>query len=309
MRRPELTSLRGLAALWVFIYHIPIYVGFPFPANFPLVSAGYLGVPIFFILSISLLLGSLDNNASLKHYFTRRIKRTWPMYFMSVMIVGLYYSRSLAWLLEQTTFSGAFYDAPGIHYIFWSLQVEELAYLFFPLIHRLSSSGKLATGISLYGLGILAFYLVFKTGSLAYFWWLPIALSSYGIGIIVYLKKIPSMCVLLIAPALFFWNNTLVESASFLVAPGFGYLIQQSGGIKILKSKSLVWVGDVSYGLYLVHAILLSAFGFFGIALALPAAWAFEKANKELIHGMARLKAVRPLLTRTWTYRSTTGKS
>lgn len=280
-RLPELTSLRGLAALWVFVYHIPIYLGF---ASFdtPIISSGYLGVPIFFILSISLLLKSLDENPSLEHYFKRRIKRIWPMYFVTVILVFLYYSHSLEWLAQQITFSGVFIDNQSIGYVFWSLQIEEVAYLFFPIVHKLTPHSKLKLALSLFLLGVILFVFVLHFGLALSLWWLPLSLASYGLGIMVYLKRIPSLVIPLLLAAPFYWDTIPFEMASVIVAPGFAYIIQECARIKFLKAKPLVWVGDNSYGLYLIHPLLLSAFGWLGVLLSIPAAWGFEKANQRI---------------------------
>lgn len=277
-RKPELTALRGLAALWVFVYHIPIYLGFA-SLDTPIISAGYLGVPIFFILSISLLLKSLDDNPSLKHYFLRRIKRIWPMYLITVGLVFVYYSHSLGWLAQQLTFSAVFIDNQSIGYIFWSLQIEEVAYVFFPLIQRMHTIDKLWLALILYGAGVVAFFLILRLDLAFSLWWVSLSLSSYGLGILVYLRRVPFMTLPLIAIAPFYWDTIPMEMACVFVAPAFAYVIQESGRIKLLKSRSLVWIGENSYGLYLIHPLLLSAFGFVGVALALPLAWGFERAN------------------------------
>ena len=282
-RKPELTAVRGLAALWVFVYHIPIYLKLNWGIDIPLVSAGYLGVPVFFILSISLLLNSLDDNPSLEHYFKRRIKRIWPMYFFTVALVFLYYSHSLGWLVEQTTFSDVFIDNQSIGYVFWSLQIEEVAYLFFPVISRLSPLGKSRLAGVLYVSAALSCVLIFKTGTVFQLWWLPVALSSYGLGIYVYLRKLPSFTLPLVLMGLFYWDVIPFEMLSFIVAPGFAYLVQEATRFGFLRWKGFVWVGDSSYGLYLIHPLLLSGLGVVGAIVTLPASWAFEKANLKLV--------------------------
>lgn len=283
--QPELTAIRGLAALWVFIYHIPIYLNLGLGIDIPLVSAGYLGVPIFFILSISLLLKSLDENPSLQHYFLRRIKRIWPMYFFTVLLVFIYYSHSLVWLAEQMSFSGVFIDNQTIFYVFWSLQIEETAYLFFPLIQRTSDTNKLRLASLLYFSSAISFVLILKTGTVFELWWAPVATSSYGLGIAVYLRRIPSWTFPLVFMGMFYWDVIPFEMLSFIVAPGFAYFIQQSKGFGFLRWHGFVWVGENSYALYLIHPLLLSALGLLGAIVALPASWLFEKANLEIRFG------------------------
>lgn len=291
-RQAELTAIRGLAALWVFVYHIPIYLGFA-SLDTPVVSAGYLGVPIFFILSISLLFHSLDDNPSLPHYFGRRLRRIWPMYFATVALVFFYYGHSTQWLLEQGTFAGVFIDNQTIGYIFWSLQIEEVAYLFFPAMHKLSDMNKSRLAAALYLAGVGAFFVILKSGLALSLWWLPLSLASYGLGIMVYQRKVPKLCLVVLPLAFFYWDTIQFEMASVFVAPGLAYLVQQATKLPVLNNKVLVWVGDNSYGLYLIHPLLLSVFGFFGVVLALPFAWVFESANKALISVVDKAKSVR----------------
>ena len=84
------------------------------------------------------------------------------MYFATVALVFFYYGHSTQWLLEQGTFAGVFIDNQTIGYIFWSLQIEEAAYLFFPFIQRMR--GKLNLAIGLYAAGVTSFFLILHSG-------------------------------------------------------------------------------------------------------------------------------------------------
>ncbi len=289
--QPELTGIRGLSALWVFVFHINETFGHI--TDLPLVSAGYLGVPIFFILSISLLLRSLDVNSDLKHYFIRRIKRIWPMYFVTVAFVFLTQHDSLSWLIGQTTFSAVFTNNLAIRYVFWSLQIEEVAYVFFPLIHRLSDSKKFQVGIALWFVS-LAFttWLLwgFDVARIAAWWWVSVALSSYGLGILVYLRRIPIFAAALCLPAIFFWDYHSFFALGCVVAPGLAYFVQEAKRLKLLSSKPLVKAGEFSYGLYLIHVLAIDLFGWLGVAISIPLAWLFEKGNAMFLRAVSPKK-------------------
>jgi peptidoglycan/LPS O-acetylase OafA/YrhL len=268
--------LRGLSSIWVWAYHLG--ERFTTYANIPIVSAGYLGVSVFFILSISLLLERLEVNQDLKRYFIRRIKRTWPMYFASVAIVFLVYSHTTVWLAEQVSFLGVFLDNNAIDYVFWSLQIEEVAYLTFPLLARLSKRNLLWVGTGLYAFGIaLTFVLWPNAFNVLSFWWLPFALTAYGVGIVVYLRKVPHVALFLAPFVLLYFDNRYLVMASGLVAPFFGYVVQNSAKWGWLKNAALVFLGDISYGTYLIHYVLMTTLGLLGVVLTIPLAWAFEK--------------------------------
>ena len=215
------------------------------------------------------------------------------MYFATVLMVFFYAMHNLGWLASQLSFTAVFYDNKAINYVFWSLQVEEIAYIFFPLIHRLSETWKYRTGIGLFAAGALSSGLILyglHVSTLAQWWWLPLSLSSYGLGVLVYLKKIPSLVLPSALIGVFFWGSDAFIAITWVSLPGFAYIVQNADHYKILKSKWLVKIGDISYGIYLIHWLLIDAFGWIGVAIFIPAAWAFEKANVLGLKGLDKLR-------------------
>ena len=88
---PELDGLRGLAILWVVLYHCH-----PRLTGTWLYSAslwGWAGVIIFFVLSgfliTSILLGTRDNPHYFHHFHARRVLRIWPVYLLVLAVVYL----------------------------------------------------------------------------------------------------------------------------------------------------------------------------------------------------------------------------
>ncbi|MGY1632297.1 acyltransferase family protein [Geodermatophilus sp. SYSU D01186] len=161
-----LTGLRIVAALWVVALHlsyapVPTFTGLLAPLQ-PLVSAGWLGVDLFFMLSgfvITLTylhkMGERPTLARTRDFLWARIARLWPLYALVTVVFW-------AWLLLRSTvddnpsfqmvqpqlgpahlveqllmvqqwhrpyFPGASYVGPG-----WSVSAEWLAYLAFPLV-------------------------------------------------------------------------------------------------------------------------------------------------------------------------------
>ncbi len=88
---PCLSGLRGVAAFGVVLFHACTVLGFLYPLFLPLST----GVSLFLMLSIFLLLRSLDNNPSLGHYFFRRIRRIWPIYYLTITGAFLLYHFTL----------------------------------------------------------------------------------------------------------------------------------------------------------------------------------------------------------------------
>jgi peptidoglycan/LPS O-acetylase OafA/YrhL len=159
---------------------------------------GWLGVPLFFELSIFLLLNRLDENPSLPRYFKRRVRRIWPLYFLVVVVVFLvdrymfhmgvtYYD-----LLLHFAFVSFVLVPFSFHYLFWSLQLEEWMYLAIPFIHKMDDKTKFRVAVLL--IFISFFYSLFIV-TLPYnefhllYLMPPFWIGAYGWGIIAYLLK------------------------------------------------------------------------------------------------------------------------
>lgn len=163
----NLDSIRFIAALMVFFNH-----SMPFLFNrtsgdrvWRLMSDGYLGVCIFFVLSgflityILLEEKELTNHISIKKFYFRRILRIWPLYFLVLLIsFGIFpfifhltemTSSAASRLPYYLTFLSNFdmmhsYKYPELAHtnadvllmqgVTWSVSVEEQFYLVWPLL-------------------------------------------------------------------------------------------------------------------------------------------------------------------------------
>ncbi len=148
--RPHIDGLRCVAIIAVVLYHAKLFS----------VSAGFVGVDIFFVISGFLIAASIlrDLDAgtfSLMGFWERRIRRIVPIFFVVVlstiatayflMLYPLDYSYFGKTVSAQSTFTSNilfmvtdnYFDehsqsAPLLHT--WSLAVEEQFYVFIPLI-------------------------------------------------------------------------------------------------------------------------------------------------------------------------------
>src|SRR5437868_4990567 len=87
---PALDGLRGLAILWVMLFHMAVVpaVG-PAARVWKAVAAqGGLGVDIFFVLSgfliTGILLGSKERPNYFRNFYARRVLRIFPLYYAVV---------------------------------------------------------------------------------------------------------------------------------------------------------------------------------------------------------------------------------
>lgn len=272
---PSLTGLRGLAVLWVVVYHgNQVMTGSHY---FPLISAGYLGVPIFLMLSISLLLSSLDRKPSFSRYMKRRIFRIWPLYFVSLGLVYIFFTsnHTIGLLLQNILFVGVWVHGlgTGYGYVFWTLQVEELAYLAYPLIHGLSLPGKRMLACTLILASVSGIWL-----SDTSYLFLPMTFASFGLGILIYTGDVKRhgswLLYILCGLSVFFPDAGFGWCTGVLVLPGFAWMVANPPAFT--EWWWLVAIGEMSYSIYLIHQLLWVRMGWAAIPMIIVAALVME---------------------------------
>jgi peptidoglycan/LPS O-acetylase OafA/YrhL len=172
--------LRGLAVFFVLMNHVnmrlvlakvPYTKGLPAQLTHSLVWNGQFGVQIFFAISGFLITsitlrrwGSLSS-VSLRDFYLLRFARIAPLLLLLLAILSALHFAELKdfvvsaktgglgrALLAALTFHLNLLEArrgylPGNWDVLWSLSVEEMFYLFFPLLARLLGRGKFFAGI------------------------------------------------------------------------------------------------------------------------------------------------------------------
>jgi peptidoglycan/LPS O-acetylase OafA/YrhL len=146
--RQEIDGLRAVAVIPVVLFH----------AGFKILSGGYVGVDVFFVISGYLITGIIISELergdfSILRFYERRARRILPALFFvmlfctlfawiwmvpsqiedfgrSLVAVSLFASNILFWR-ESNYFERAAEEKPLLHT--WSLAVEEQYYVFFPL--------------------------------------------------------------------------------------------------------------------------------------------------------------------------------
>lgn len=83
--------MRGLAALWVFLFHISDMIQLSIPALYPLALEGYRGVPVFFAISGYCIFAAAQSSVA-RHsnpgtFLLRRFKRIYPTFWVSIAFV------------------------------------------------------------------------------------------------------------------------------------------------------------------------------------------------------------------------------
>jgi peptidoglycan/LPS O-acetylase OafA/YrhL len=252
------------------------------------------GVQMFFVLSGFLISDILikNKNASnkakiFKNFFVRRILRLFPIYYLLVLVLVIlkdeFVIQHLFWFLSYTAnikfyLEGGLVDVWSNH--MWTLSIEEQFYLILPflmvytpkkfelfipltlisiaLVYKsLNSYGHphsllLHAQTDTLGMGVLLAvlknrypkYFDFITGRAAKF----LLLIGFILSLVLFYTPNKTMAVE------FHFNYILVLTFGLLIAnttTGFGGLLG-----KIFENKVLVYLGKITYGLYLYHKII-----------------------------------------------------
>lgn len=156
VRIPEIDGLRGVAVLFVLIWHF-IGAALP-PTNGPSTIAsailifGRTGVDLFFVLSGFLIIGILADRKNSPNYFrvffARRALRILPPYAMLLLTFwaltaffgeNYYFGTQIPWW-SYATFTQNWYIVklndwgPGAASVTWSVAIEEQFYIVFPIV-------------------------------------------------------------------------------------------------------------------------------------------------------------------------------
>jgi peptidoglycan/LPS O-acetylase OafA/YrhL len=167
---PVLDGVRGVAIILVLLLHFTLY-GELTPTlsvewvYYKIMTAGWIGVDLFFVLSGFLITGILYDSKGGEHYFRnfyiRRVLRIFPLYYGSLVLFFLILPnvfpsdqglralrQDAAWYwtyLSNVLVARDGWSAFGPMEHFWSLAVEEQFYLMWPLaVFLLSRRGLMA---------------------------------------------------------------------------------------------------------------------------------------------------------------------
>lgn len=164
-RLPGLTGLRGLAALWVLLFHAWALGGTPPPGVeapwLALLRAGWLGVDLFFVLSGFLLAhGWLRAPGGWPGLYLMRAARLLPAYYLQLVVLALLGGlgvKAIGWqpadagsvLAHVLLWLNAWPWVPAHLGPWWSLAVEAVFYLSLPLVLPSLRTPRRALGLLL----------------------------------------------------------------------------------------------------------------------------------------------------------------
>ena len=296
---PELDGLRGLAILWVVLYHChPRLEGTWIHS---VAEWGWAGVNLFFVLSgfliTSILLGTRDKPHYFHNFHARRALRIWPVY---LLVLAVCYAQS-DWFIGPRPWE-AIKAAPWLAYIFfvqnlfplrlppaigptWALAIEEQYYfLWAPLVRWLRRPWMLAVVLT----SALIASPLLRLG--VHPWLTPTHTLIHLDGIALGSLMAVGLYTIPLARRIWFWMGlsglVLGVAAAATVAGGTGYLdsalaVAIAGAILALITSTgahnplsfllrwgpLSFYGKISYGLYMVHIMVFIFFGWFDLRM------------------------------------------
>lgn len=287
-----LTTLRFFAALWVVLFAAWPHLDVAFTPN--VVAKGYLGVETFFILSGFILShvyleASGTKRFSYGGFLWARIARVYPLHLatlfgmiglgLAASVVGITVDASLLdWrsLPAHLTMTQAWGLAPGaaFNHPSWSISAEWFAYLAFPVFAfvawRLRERPVLATVLAAaFALAVYAAFQPLAGFSLtqATFRWGALRIAPcFALGCALYLvhrrRTLPyarsfavvSAVGMAVSTSMLWWDPIAVLFAGGLIL-SLGSIANEKGGL--FASKPGVYLGEISYAVYMVHAAVL----------------------------------------------------
>jgi peptidoglycan/LPS O-acetylase OafA/YrhL len=287
-----LTSIRGIAALWVVLYHCSgvIFSLLPeFSVLNPLIDCGHLAVPLFFILSGYVLsLRYLSRNAilsfkSIIQFLWFRLGRIYPVHIATLLICLVMTARR-GWPIDEGHSVEKFLlNCFLIHawdysfnlswnYPSWSISSEWFAYLCFPLLAVGLSRLRRTSLVVLLVITCVFSVWVYVIEQSLIFKGLVVVIPTFTGGVILGMVCQPCkptassqwldkgfLILLIVLP--FLLESIQLRTAIyillfFLIVATLG----KSGNRSSLfwQAPGLLYLGEISYSLYMTHTITLT---------------------------------------------------
>ena len=279
---PSLYGIRALSVALVLIGHIYGTSGSPVPDVRPFLgNYADLGVQVFFCLSgfliTTLMMAERENHGgvSLKAFYWRRAVRIFPaayVFLLCIAIAGLASGTDL--LVGALYLSNMSPDRPWMLAHLWSLAVEEQFYLLWPFAFVYLRERAVWALAGVVALAPVARFVAFRVGGDGLLLVFPCVADSLAFGCLLAvlrtrlhanswylrLRDLP-LAVLVLAVILVNAARYHAFSAMYLANSVLAFLIavtidrcivhHNTGAGRLLNSRPLVWVGAISYSLYL----------------------------------------------------------
>lgn len=259
MRVKQIDVLRGIAALSVTFFHIIGSSGLS--KHIALYGKyGYLGVEVFFVISGFILPYSLlktDYSVSnFPKFMFKRIIRIYPAYIIVIVLAIVMAFVTGRELVSFSTagrdllFISSFLGYPSASAVFWTLSIEFQFYILIGLLYKYISNSNLNSLIIIFAIVIVSLFL---NNSALILHWFPF----FALGILIFNRKFTKI------PLVVFWASFVVLITSIIFINGlpealagcfaFLFILFVKIEKKTKLNRLMLWLGSISYSMYLVH--------------------------------------------------------
>ena len=277
MRFYALDIIRFCAAFAVVLYHYTSrYDSVAFPVLSNITKYGYLGVPLFFMISGFVITLSAHSRTAVEFGISRFV-RLYPAYWAGVTFTGIVVilfggEIGVAQYLVNLTMLNDYLGYANIDGVYWTLQAELKFYACVFILLFLGIFDKIRIWLGIWMITTIV-YLFFKQPFFMGWFITPFYSSFFIAGVAFYLRWREGSN----------WINNLIlilsmavssiyayeQASSFMSAPdssskltavfiiwGFYvlFLMLVQGKLDIKKSRSLLILGGLTYPLYLIHS-------------------------------------------------------
>ena len=273
VRLQEIDVLRGCAALWVmFTHYIPHWNDRLSPIQVVIPNAfGIYAVQLFFVISGFVIFMTLDRCRSVSDFAVMRFSRLYPAYWAALLLatlISVFVFGEAFWsggVLINLTMFQEFLRFPHLDVVYWSLSLELAFYLNAAWLFALGWHRRVRMVVAMWLLGACVWALtlpVIAPGQEPQRDWLALMFALdfapyFAIGIVFFdaMKRAWSLSrvgliVLAIAAEFLMrgWNGVAVITVILLL-----FFAATHGYLRFLVSKPTLWLGAISYSLYLIH--------------------------------------------------------
>lgn len=283
-RIPEIDVLRGIACMMVIFNHFGMH---PQLNNLGL-NIGCVGVDLFFIISGFVISLTIQNNKSPKDFIINRFSRLFPTYWVCVTLTVLVMLISYKWLSEtppdmeflkkyiiNLSMFQFYFNTPNIDGSYWTLIIELLFYGFILifLILKKTQLIEIIGGICLLiplsmwlfsyeinanqtlreicdDIPLLTYFPLFYSGIIFY------NLNNSNKKLLRWILLFLSFFTQLALFKTYYSNSpelTFTQYSISLTLIYFSFILLIFKKLNILINKYTIWVGNISFCLYLIH--------------------------------------------------------
>lgn len=290
-RITQLDGLRALAVLAVICQHRHI------------LNSGMVGVDVFFVLSgfliTRILISSKDGQGVIPNFYRRRIQRILPAYLVTILLVSLCawknWGQLAPWyILFAGNLEVALHPSSrgGPWGALWSVAVEEHFYLVWPLLvlrleRRTLSRILIAVLVASPLLRAIAMH--FTTDFLAIYYLTPFRLDGLAVGSLLaigysqgawsrWMRPFSVAASFLLPAAMMLLEFDQCRFSPWFISVGYSAVAIGSAGlvfllvddrvnwlIRFLRLPILIWLGTISYSLYLIEEPIIHAASFLAV--------------------------------------------